>query len=148
MIVRRTIETTEALNTPHGVDARKLHSSDHAVVIHLTLQPGESLRPHITPVDVCFYLLEGTGIVRIGDDRQEVSANTLVESPAGIVHRWENHSDAPIRLPVPRLMAYSAPRLIWTHTVSGWSHLLRSVRQAQSVTAMTRAASSMPRASS
>jgi mannose-6-phosphate isomerase-like protein (cupin superfamily) len=66
--------------------------------VHITLQPGESLKKHITPVDVVFYLLEGRGIVEIGEERKEVGADTLIESPARIPHRWINESKGPVRI--------------------------------------------------
>ena len=37
---------------PHGVDARSISDTESAQVVHITLQPGESLKKHITPVDV------------------------------------------------------------------------------------------------
>jgi quercetin dioxygenase-like cupin family protein len=83
---------------PHHVDARKIFESPHAVVVMITLQPGESLKKHMTPVDVIFYVLEGTGIVEIGEEKATVSKDTLVESPARIPHRWMNESDSVFRV--------------------------------------------------
>ncbi len=77
---------------PHHVDARKIYDSTHAIAVVITLQPGESLKKHSTPVDVFFYVLEGTGIVEIGDERNTVGKDMLVESPARIPHRWLNES--------------------------------------------------------
>ena len=57
---------------PHGVDARNLSDKDSAQVAHITLQPDESLKKHMTPVDVVFYVLEGKGIVEIGDERKRL----------------------------------------------------------------------------
>jgi mannose-6-phosphate isomerase-like protein (cupin superfamily) len=74
-----------------------------AVVI--TLKPGESLKKHITPVDVFFYVLEGAGVIEIGDERQTVGRDMLVESPARIPHRWINESPTLFRvlvIKVPR----------------------------------------------
>jgi len=65
--------------------------------MHINLLPGEKLKKHITPVDVWFFILEGSGIVEIGEERTEVSADMLVESPAKIVHRLINNSDGPFR---------------------------------------------------
>ena len=59
--------------------------------------PGESLKRHITPVDVFFYVLEGKGQVEIGEERVEVSTDMLVESPKGIPHRLMNEGDSPFR---------------------------------------------------
>ncbi len=90
---------------PHKVDARKLAESPHAVVVMITLQPGESLKRHQTPVDVIFYVLEGTGTVEIGEERATVGRDTLIESPAKVPHRWINESGSVFRvlvIKVPR----------------------------------------------
>jgi len=78
---------TPTSQNPHHVDVRKLCEIPHAVVVMITLQPGESLKRHMTPVDVIFYVLEGTGIVEIGDETATVGKDTLIESPARIPHR-------------------------------------------------------------
>ncbi len=88
---------------PHHVDARKIYESPHAVAVVITLKPGESLKKHTTPVDVFFYVLEGTGIVEIGDDRATVGKDMLVESPARIPHRWINESDEIFRVLVVKV---------------------------------------------
>ena len=90
------LEAPENKN-PHGVSAREVLSHEHAQVVMLTLQPGEALKRHITPVDVFFYALAGEGVVEIGDERQTVSPDTLVESPARIPHRLLNESDGVFR---------------------------------------------------
>lgn len=83
---------------PHNVKAAKLHDNEHAAVVHLTLEPGQSLRRHVTPVDVFFYVLEGTGIVEVGDEKQEVRADMLIDSPARIPHCWYNESEETLRI--------------------------------------------------
>ncbi|MCK5353328.1 cupin domain-containing protein [bacterium] len=88
---------------PHGIDARKLYDTEHAQAVALTLQPGEQLKKHITPVDAIFFVLEGTGIVEVGDEKEEVSANTLIDSPAKIPHCWYNESDATLRVLVVKV---------------------------------------------
>ena len=88
---------------PHHVDARKIYDTDHAVAVVITLQPGESLKRHATPVDVFFYVLEGTGIVEIGDERATVGKDRLVESPARIPHRWINESGKVFRVLVVKV---------------------------------------------
>jgi quercetin dioxygenase-like cupin family protein len=88
---------------PHHVDARKIYDTEHAVAVVITLQPGESLKRHVTPVDVFFYVLEGSGVVEIGDERESVGKDTLVESPARVPHRWVNESDAVFRVLVVKV---------------------------------------------
>ena len=88
---------------PHHVDARKVYDSPHATAVVITLQPGESLKKHLTPVDVFFYVLEGEGVVEIGDERKAVGKDTLVESPARIPHRWINEDKTVFRVLVVKV---------------------------------------------
>ncbi len=96
---------TASSPNPHHVDARKLCEIPHAAVVMITLQPGESLKRHITPVDVIFYVIEGTGTVEIGDEKASVGKDTLVESPARIPHRWTNDSTSVLRVLVIKVPA-------------------------------------------
>lgn len=104
MITRRLCDT-EIMDTAHKVDARNLYNTSDAMITVITLQPGQSLKRHITPVDVAFYVLSGNGIVEIGDEKRDVAADTLVESPKGIVHCWYNKSEEPLVF-----MVVKAPR--------------------------------------
>ncbi|QYZ78152.1 cupin domain-containing protein [Methanofollis formosanus] len=88
---------------PHQVDARKVYDSKDAVGVVITLKPGEALKRHITPVDVFFYVLEGTGVVEIGDEEAHVSKDHLVESPAKVPHRWSNDSGRDFRVLVVKV---------------------------------------------
>ncbi|HDR74229.1 MAG TPA: cupin domain-containing protein [Methanoculleus sp.] len=89
--------------TPHRVDARKVYDTEHATAVVITLAPGEALKKHITPVDVFFSVLEGTGIVEIGEERAEVGPDHLVESPKTIPHRWINESNRTFRVLVVKV---------------------------------------------
>jgi mannose-6-phosphate isomerase-like protein (cupin superfamily) len=84
--------------TPHKVDVRALYDKTDAQAMHIRLQPGEQLKPHITPVDVFFFVIEGTPSVQVGDEIVQVEENSLVESPKGIVHCLLNKSDKPARI--------------------------------------------------
>ena len=88
---------------PHHVDARKVYETQHATAVVITLKPGEALKKHITPVDVFFYVLEGTGIVEIGDEKQAVGKDMLVESPARVPHTWSNASGSVFRVLVVKV---------------------------------------------
>ncbi len=96
MKIIHALGAPEAPN-PHNVSARALHDSEHVQVSMVTLEPGENLKRHVTPVDVFFYVIEGNGIVEIGDEQEPVSADMLIDSPAGIPHRLLNESDDTFR---------------------------------------------------
>jgi quercetin dioxygenase-like cupin family protein len=88
---------------PHHVDARKIYDSPHAIAVVITLQPGESLKKHMTPADVFFYVLEGSGIVEIGTEKAICTKDMLIESPARIPHRWINESNGVFRVLVVKV---------------------------------------------
>jgi quercetin dioxygenase-like cupin family protein len=88
---------------PHHVDARKIYDTPNAIAVVITLQPGEALKKHITPVDVFFYVLEGNGVIEIGNEKQTVGKDMLIESPARIPHKWTNESSSVFRVLVVKV---------------------------------------------
>ncbi|RLD72815.1 MAG: cupin domain-containing protein, partial [Bacteroidetes bacterium] len=90
---------------PHKVDARMMYDKESAQAVHIQLNPGESLKPHITPVDVFFFIIEGTPDILVGDEKQRVETNSLVESPKDVVHCIYNNTDE-----VVRVLVVKAPR--------------------------------------
>lgn len=88
------VDDVNIADTPHKVDVRKLISYEHATIVRIELKSGEALKMHITPVDVCFFILEGDGIVQIGKEKEKVKKNQLIFSPANIPHTLMNESDA------------------------------------------------------
>lgn len=92
-------------DNPHKIDARKLYDHDNAQAVHITFAPGESLKPHITPVDVFFYILEGEVDVMVGEENQKVGQDCLIESPKDIVHCLSNKSNS-----VARVLVVKAPK--------------------------------------
>lgn len=91
MIIKKLADMP-IMKTAHNVDARNLYNTENAVITVITLKPGQSLKKHITPVDVAFYVLRGKGVVEIGDEKETVEAHSLIESPKDIVHCWYNES--------------------------------------------------------
>jgi quercetin dioxygenase-like cupin family protein len=90
---------------PHGVDVRKLYDKESAQAMHIALQPGESLKPHKTPVDVFFVVLEGTPSILVGEEEVVCERDNLIESPANIVHNIRNASEN-----VARILVVKAPK--------------------------------------
>ncbi|MCF7920982.1 MAG: cupin domain-containing protein [Candidatus Cloacimonetes bacterium] len=84
--------------TAHGIQAFKLHDTEHAVIMHLLLLPGEQLKPHITPVDVVFYVLEGSPVILVDEEEREVKVDDIIESPKDIVHCLYNRSQTQARV--------------------------------------------------
>lgn len=95
----------EIRDTPHMIDVREMYNKESAQVMLMALKPGESLKPHKTPVDVFFFVVEGKPTIHIGDESEVCVADTLIESPAGIVHFISNESDS-----LARILVVKAPR--------------------------------------
>ena len=87
------------------MDVRKLYDKESAQVSHITLLPGEGLKPHKTPVDVVFVVLEGTPVIQIGEEEEICEKDCLVESPAHILHNIYNPTQS-----IARILVVKAPR--------------------------------------
>lgn len=88
----------EVVTNTLGIDVRKVYDTEHAQLMYVTLNPGEKLKKHITPVDVIFYVIEGSGTVEIGDEKKEVFTGSFIDSPAKIPHCWYNEGDSILRV--------------------------------------------------
>jgi quercetin dioxygenase-like cupin family protein len=97
------VEETKPFQNAHMVDARKILENPGAEVIHMALTPGQALKKHTTPIDVFFYILEGSGEVEIGSETQEVQKDTVIDSPKGIPHLLRNTGDGVFRFLVVKL---------------------------------------------
>lgn len=94
---------TACFENAHAVEAKEIFESKNAQVIHMSLAPGQSLKRHVTPVDVFFYILEGKGVVEVGEETQEVERDTIIDSPKGIPHLLRNSGSATFRFLVVKL---------------------------------------------
>ncbi|MCX6561476.1 MAG: cupin domain-containing protein [Candidatus Aminicenantes bacterium] len=83
---------------PHGVSVRPLHDTEHVAAVMITLEPGQSLKLHRTPVDAFFFALEGEPTVEVGGERRTIAPWTLVDSPALVPHRILNESMTRVRV--------------------------------------------------
>jgi len=104
-MITRNYRTEPVKENPHGVDVRKLYDDPSAQMMHITLQPGESLKPHKTPVNAVFYILEGEPTIHIGGESIPQAKDTLVESPANIPHYISNECREPAMI-----LVIKAPR--------------------------------------
>ena len=97
------IDKTQPFVNNHNIDARRIYNYNGAEIIHMTLHPGESVKTHSTPVDVAFYILEGSGLVEIGEETAPVEVGACVESPKDISHRLINNTEKPFKFLVIKM---------------------------------------------
>jgi len=109
MIMKITnLSEKESFVNPRGVLAKKVYKTEFADITHLTVASGQSIASHVTPVDVLFYVLEGTGICEIGDEKATVGKDAAIDSPKGVPHAWHNVSDKNLVILVMKLPAPKA----------------------------------------
>ncbi|MDD2563075.1 MAG: cupin domain-containing protein [Salinivirgaceae bacterium] len=92
------LKTAEQKDTPHKVDVKQMYNKPDAQAMHITLQPGEALKPHKTPVDVFFYVLEGNPTIHVADEAISYPKDTAIESPRNIVHYLSNETTEVARI--------------------------------------------------
>ena len=64
----------------------------------LTLEPGGELPPHTHLVEDCMIVLEGNGILVVGDKEYEVHKGQALIAPANTRHTIRNRSDKPFTI--------------------------------------------------
>jgi quercetin dioxygenase-like cupin family protein len=76
-------------NIAHGIELN--HKNEHILVGLHCLEPGKVPEKHAHEVQLRFYLvLEGTGLVRVGNSETEASPGTVIWIPAGHTHKVVN----------------------------------------------------------
>ncbi|WP_462281283.1 cupin domain-containing protein [Salinivirga cyanobacteriivorans] len=87
---------------PHGLDVREVYHHSNAQIMHINLNPGEVVKPHKTPVDVFFVVMEGEIEFNIGDEINSAEKEAIVHSPANIMHALANKTDNKARVLVAK----------------------------------------------
>lgn len=103
------VKDTTSFQNAHAVEAKKIYDTENAQVIHMALTEGQSLKKHTTPVDVFFYILEGKGEVEIGEEKQSVEKDMLIDSPKGIPHLLRNVGTGVFRFLVVKVPKQKEP---------------------------------------
>ncbi len=104
--------TAPEKKTPHNTNVRLLYNKPEAQAIHIFLKPGEELKPHTTPVDVFFFILEGNPTILIGKEEQQIKEGTIVESPKNIPHCIYNKTNKNARVLVVKTPRQEIPSMI------------------------------------
>jgi len=83
---------------PHNLDAREVYHHKFAQIMHMQMDPGQIVKPHASPVDVVFVILEGEVEMQIGDEKELVKKDAVVHSPANMMHGLINLSKNIVRI--------------------------------------------------
>lgn len=103
MIISRKASDVEPVLNKNGMHGVKLYSAPEGEIVQINFEPGAHLPAHKTPVNVCFYVVEGTASLQIGDESQDFGAGSLVESPKDIPHAVTNPGEGLLRILVIKM---------------------------------------------
>lgn len=95
----------------HGVI---LIVGEKAMMMKLTVEPGIPTPPHSHPHEQMGHLLEGEGMLYVGDESKRIEAGTSFWIPPEAPHNFDATGDAPAIL----IEAFSPPREDYLERVS------------------------------
>jgi quercetin dioxygenase-like cupin family protein len=81
-----------------GVLAKAMYSAPEGMIIHIEVRPGGSVKPHVTPVDMEFFVLEGMGTFTLGEEEAEAGPGSLLTAPRGVPHGMRNEGPGLLRV--------------------------------------------------
>ncbi|HEX4131949.1 MAG TPA: cupin domain-containing protein [Pirellulales bacterium] len=90
------IARVPAFTTKDGSEIRELLAHRNSAIRKQSLAearvaPGTTTTPHYHPqTEEIYYLVEGTGCMRIGDEVREVGPGDAIAIPPGLVHQITN----------------------------------------------------------
>lgn len=76
-----SMDDIEGNTNKRGVESKQLLKNNHAQIMSLTLKSGDEVPTHSVPVNVFFYVISGSGTVRIGEDRAVFEEKDVVPCP-------------------------------------------------------------------
>jgi quercetin dioxygenase-like cupin family protein len=81
------------INNPHHLDIRVLYDHPGIQIRQVVLQPGQRVRPFISPVTALLYICRGSVVVQSGDTIQSICKGKLVVCPAERLTTLFNNTD-------------------------------------------------------
>jgi quercetin dioxygenase-like cupin family protein len=100
----KIVELKDAERVPLNIDARKLCIRQDVELIHIDLEPGETLEKHANPFDVIFYVVDGSGELEVVEEKRQITKDTAIEVPAGVMRGWKNTGPGNLRVLVIKVL--------------------------------------------
>jgi mannose-6-phosphate isomerase-like protein (cupin superfamily) len=97
-------KNTKVIETLHGSEIRPLIDRTTSAITQCSLAeeilpPGQAVTPHQHhAIEEIYYIVEGHGVMTVGDERREVSAGDAIYVPRHHRHTLENTGTEPIKL--------------------------------------------------
>jgi mannose-6-phosphate isomerase-like protein (cupin superfamily) len=97
-------ETAKQITSPHGTQITPLIDRSTSDITGCSLAeeimpPGKAVKPHFHKThEEVYYLITGSGRMRVSDEWRDVSAGDAIYIPVNCVHSLVNTGDEDIRL--------------------------------------------------
>lgn len=92
------IEEGRIIKDDSGVVARVVYSAPEAMIVHIDLSPGGLVKPHVTSVDMEYFVVEGRGLFILGEESMEAGPGTCIPNPKGLSHGIHNLGSGHLRV--------------------------------------------------
>ena len=95
----KNIEQVEVFTTKDGSEIRELLAPRNSCIqkqslAEARLKPGQATDPHFHPItEEIYYILEGTGVMTIGDETKDVGPGDAIAIAPGAVHTIVNNGN-------------------------------------------------------
>lgn len=96
------LETAQRVPIP--LDGRIIFSSDRFEAVHLTLKPGEGMELHAMPMEIVFFIREGTGTLRFADEELKAGEGDCIRVEPGVLRGWQNTGTLELKIVVMKLL--------------------------------------------
>jgi mannose-6-phosphate isomerase-like protein (cupin superfamily) len=97
------ISLEEAERVPIDRDGRILFRAEKNELVHITLHPGESIPLHPNPVDVLFFVVEGTAQLNTDNEIIDLNSNDSIFIKQGTNRGLTNNTDKILRILVYKM---------------------------------------------
>lgn len=97
-------DDARVINTPHGSEIRPLIDRTTSTITRCSLAeellpPGRTVTlHHHNSIEEIYYILSGTGEMRVGEERRQVGAGDAVYIPRGHAHALNNNGIEPLKI--------------------------------------------------
>lgn len=84
------VEDGRIIKDDSGVVARVVYSAPEAMLVHIDIRPEGFVKPHVMPVDMEYFVIEGRGRFILGEESMEAGPGVCIPNPAGVPHGIRN----------------------------------------------------------
>ena len=113
----KKIKDLEAFSGQEGTQIRQIFSpidTNNTIrysIAHCTINPGKSSIPHTMKTSEMYYIMQGNGIIHVGEEQKQVKQNDVIFVPPMSKQFLENNGDVQFCLlytsPSPRDLSTS-----------------------------------------